>query len=236
MVTAVVLAGGISSRLGGDIPKQYLMAGDKPVIGYCLETFEDNKNIDNILVVCAENWRDFIKEWIGTLKIRKFCGFAAAGESRQHSIYHALQEAKRQGLGEEDVVLIHDAARPWVDDQIIERCISAVMEADGAMPVIDVKDTIYLSRDGNHIDGLLHRDELFAGQAPESFRFGPYLRIHEMLSDGELGAIRGSSEIAYRSGMEIRLVVGSEENYKITTQEDLEKFRLQIVEKRGENR
>lgn len=236
MVTAIVLAGGTGSRLGSDVPKQYLMAGDKPVIGYCLETFEKNKNIDHIIIVCAEKWRDFIKEWTDTLRIGKFCGFAAGGESRQHSIYHALLEAKRQELGEEDIVLIHDAARPWVDDTIIDQCISATLEADGAMPVITVKDTVYLSRDGGHIDGLLCRDELFAGQAPESFRFGPYFRVHEELSDEELSAIRGSSEIAYRSGMDIRLVTGSEGNYKITTLEDLDKFRLQIAEKGGNSK
>lgn len=236
MVMAVVLAGGTGSRLGGDIPKQYLMAGDKPVIGYCLETFENNKNIDDVLVVCAKEWRDFVRRWITTLKIRKFCGFAEAGECRQHSIYHALQEAKRLGLEEDDVVLIHDAARPWVDDKLIDGCISATMAADGAMPVISMKDTVYLSRNGSRIDGLLCRDELFAGQAPESFRFGPYYRLHETLSTEELAAIRGSSEIAYRGGMEIRLVAGSEENYKITTQEDLDKFRLQITEKGGKGR
>lgn len=236
MVTAIVLAGGTGSRLGGDIPKQYLMAGDKPVIGYCLGTFENNRQIDHILIVCAEDWQDFLREWIGMLKIGKFCGFAAAGESRQHSVYHALQTAKRQGLGEEDVVLIHDAARPWVDDELIGRCLSATAEADGAMPVITVKDTVYLSRDGGHIDGLLCRDQLFAGQAPESFRFGPYYRIHETLDDQALRAVRGSSEIAYRNGLDVRLVTGSERNYKITTKEDLDKFRLQIGEKGGEDK
>lgn len=231
MVTAIVLAGGTGSRLGGDTPKQYLMAGDRPVIGYCLETFQKNERIDRVLIVCAGEWRDFIKEWIDALHIEKFCGFAPGGKSRQHSIYHALLEAKRQGQNEEDIVLVHDAARPWVDDAIIGQCIDAALEADGAMPVITVKDTVYLSRDGRRIDGLLCRDELFAGQAPESFRFGPYLRIHEQLGDEELGRIRGSSEIAYRSGMDIRLVTGSEGNYKITTMEDLDKFRLQIEEK-----
>jgi 2-C-methyl-D-erythritol 4-phosphate cytidylyltransferase len=92
------------------------------------------------------------------------------------------------------------------------------------MPVIPVKDTIYMSKDGKHIHGLLNRDELFAGQAPESFRFHKYLAIHEKLTDREIGKIRGSSEIACQYGMEIALVEGSEENFKITTMEDLHRL------------
>ena len=230
MVTAIVLAGGSGTRLGGDVPKQYLMAGDRPVIGYCLETFEKNEEIQQILVVCAPVWQDFIQQWAERLGIGKLCGYAPGGESRQHSVYNGLTKAKALGLGEEDVVLIHDAARPWVGDAVIHQCIVGAMEDDGAMPVLPVKDTIYRSRNGQ-IDGLLCRDELFAGQTPESFRFGPYFRLHKGLSDEMLRGIRGSSELAYNGGMNIRLVTGAENNYKITTLKDLEKFCLQLEEK-----
>lgn len=84
-----------------------------------------------------------------------------------------------------------------------------------------------------HIDGLLCRDELFAGQAPEFFRFGPYFQIHEILDDEALSHIRGSSEIAYRNGLNIRVIPGDEGNIKITTIEDLEQFRL-LAEKQQE--
>ena len=92
------------------------------------------------------------------------------------------------------------------------------------MPVISVKDTIYQSKDGKSIDHLLKRSELFAGQAPESFDFRKYLDIHNSVSDDEIAATAGSSEIAYRHGMKVRLVEGSERNFKITTIEDLETF------------
>lgn len=231
MVTAIVLAGGTGTRLGGNVPKQYLMAGEKPVIGYCLETFENCAQIEKIVIVCAADWQEFLQEWIDTLHIKKFCGFAPAGSSRQHSIYQGLLLAERLNTGEDDIVLIHDAARPCVSPELIEGCVTAAQEADGSMPVISVKDTVYQSRDGRSIDGLLCRDELFAGQAPECFRFGAYLKIHRGMSEEELEQVRGSSEIAYRNGMQIKLVPGSESNYKITTMEDLEKFRMQIMEK-----
>ena len=110
------------------------------------------------------------------------------------------------------------------NDRIISDCITGAAEYDGAMPVITVKDTVYQSADGAKIDCLLKRSELFAGQAPESFKFQRYYQIHNEVSDEEIGATAGSSEIAYRHGMEIRMVKGSERNLKITTIEDLETF------------
>lgn len=233
MVMAVILAGGSGSRLGGDIPKQYLMAGKLPVIGYGLHTFQKHEKIDAILIVCEEMWQPFVRMWVRKLQITKFCGFADAGKSRQHSIYNALRAAKSQRMKEKDVIMLHDAARPCVKPAMLSQCIAAMDGVDGVMPALTVKDTVYVSRDGMHIDSLLCRDELFAGQAPECFRFGPYFQIHEILDDEALGRIRGSSEIAYRSGLNIRIIPGDEGNIKITTIEDLEKFRLQAEKYAG---
>ena len=97
------------------------------------------------------------------------------------------------------------------------------------MPVLPLKDTIYLSKDGTKIDGLLNRSELFAGQAPEAFRFGKYYEINSCLSEAELEAVRGSSEIAFRRGLAVNLIPGEESNYKITTREDLDRFISQIA-------
>ncbi len=233
MVMAVILAGGNGSRLGGDIPKQYLMAGEMPVIGYSLHLFQKHERIDAILIVCEDVWQPFVRMWLGKLQITKFCGFADAGKSRQHSIYNALRAAKGRGMKAEDAIILHDAARPCVQTAMISQCIDAMDGADGVMPALAVKDTVYVSRDGMHIGGLLCRDELFAGQAPECFRFGPYFQIHEILDEEALSHIRGSSEIAYRNGLNIRIIPGDEGNIKITTIEDLEQFRL-LAEKQQE--
>ena len=229
MVTGVVLSGGSGTRMGGiDTPKQYLMVGGKPIIMYCLEQFEHHYGVDQIVIVASEDWYSFLEDWNCKCGISKWIGTAPAGRSRQHSVYSGLQYINEKGANDDDIVIIHDAARPCVSDKIIDSCIRGAQVADGAMPVITVKDTVYISRDGCNIYSLLNRDELYAGQAPESFRFGKYYKIHESLSDNEIGYVRGSSEIAYQKGMKIRLVPGEEENYKITTMQDLEKFRMQI--------
>ncbi|MCH5298219.1 MAG: 2-C-methyl-D-erythritol 4-phosphate cytidylyltransferase [Ruminococcus sp.] len=223
MNTAVILAGGVGSRMGVDRPKQYLVVNEKPIIVYCLEIFQKHKNIDKVVIVVSDEWKSYVEENVNKYGIGKVCGYAPAGRTRQHSIYNGLL-CVENNAPDTKVCIIHDAARPLVSDKIIDDCITGAVEDDGAMPVISVKDTIYQSADGKNIDNLLKRSELFAGQAPESFDFRKYLDIHNSVSDEEIANTAGSSEIAYRHGMNIRLVEGSERNFKITTIEDLETF------------
>ena len=223
MNTAIILAGGIGSRMGVDRPKQFLMVREKPIISYCFDIFQKHDRIDKIVVVVSDEWKKFVEEYAEKFGVTKLCGFAPAGKTRQHSIYNGLKCIERNAPDTE-IVIVHDAARPLVSDQIISDCIDGATEFDGAMPVISVKDTVYQSTDGKQIGQLLKRSELFAGQAPESFKFRKYLDIHNQVSDEEIGNTAGSSEIAYRHGMEIRMVKGSERNLKITTIEDLETF------------
>ncbi len=223
MNTAIILAGGVGSRMGVDRPKQYLIVKDKPIIAYCLEIFQNHSAIDKIVIVVSEEWQDYVEENVAKYGLTKVCGYAPAGRTRQHSIYNGLK-CTQDNAPDTDICIIHDAARPLVSDKIINDCIVGATEDDGAMPVISVKDTIYQSADGKKIDNLLKRSELFAGQAPESFKFKEYLDIHNSVSDDEIATTAGSSEIAYRHGMKIRLVEGSERNFKITTIEDLETF------------
>lgn len=235
MVTAIILSGGVGSRMGADRPKQYLEVGNKPIIWHCLQLFEQHPLIDQVIIVAALVWQDYIKSMISILEMKKFAGFAAAGGSRQQSIYHGLLKAKENGAKDDDIVIIHDAVRPCVSARILSDCVNMLDQADGAMPVLTVKDTVYKSADGKYIAALLNRDEIFAGQAPESFRFGKYFAVHENLSEEELASIRGSSEIAFKAGMKIRMFDGDEKNYKITTPADLEKFCQQIKDNGGMN-
>lgn len=227
---AVILSGGTGSRLKGiDIPKQYYQVGAGTIISYVIETIEQAECMDAYIIVAAKEWQGFIQEEIKRLSQvnpvsgSKFYGFAEPGENRQISILHGLQGLKRQA-GERDIVLIQDAARPLTSEALIQKCIEAAKGADGAMPVLRMKDTVYYSTDGKKIDSLLERDKILAGQAPEAFVYGAYLRANERLTREELLEINGSSEPAIKAGMNIALVDGEEHNLKITTAEDLRRF------------
>lgn len=229
MNTAIILSGGIGTRMGTDCPKQYLMVQGRPILSYCLSIFEEHPAIDHIVIVAAQEWTEKIQKWITDDGITKFFSFAPAGRTRQHSIYNGLKAAK-DCTPNEGVVIIHDAARPLVSAQIISDCLQGAHEDGGAMPVITVKDTVYFSETGNRIDQLLERSKLYAGQAPEAFRFGEYLAIHDSATDDEIAATAGTSQIAYKHGMTVRLVPGSERNLKITTIEDLNTFEVILSE------
>jgi 2-C-methyl-D-erythritol 4-phosphate cytidylyltransferase len=224
MVVALVLSGGVGTRLGGDIPKQYLEVDGRPIISYCIETLSRHDGIDGIWIVADEKWRGFISERIGAWDAYgKFKGFSQPGANRQLSIYNGLLDLEKiMGVG--DYVFVHDAARPFLSEKMITECIGASYGHDGVVPVLPMKDTVYLSSDGKRVSALLKRDEVYAGQAPEMFVFGKYLDANRKLLPDDILKINGSTEPAILYGMDIAMIPGDEGNFKITTREDLERM------------
>ena len=221
--------------MGASIPKQYIEVDGKPVIWYCLKTFFENPLIDSVVIGRAEEWAEYVEEQVRSVMTDKPVYYSLPGETRQYSIFNALMEAEKHGAEEDDIVIVHDAARPLVSDAIINSCLLGCHEADGTLPVIPVKDTLYQSVDGENITSLLKRDELFAGQAPEAFVFGKYLHLHKEMPHKELLSINGSTEIAYKGGLHVKLIKGDEMNFKITTPEDLSNFESIINQRKNES-
>lgn len=224
MNIAIILSGGVGSRMGLNIPKQYVMVNEQPVLNYCLQTFLSNEYIDALVIGVADEWIEFVKEHLAKLNPTKPVYFAKPGETRQYSIYNALNVVRENDFAEDSIVIIHDGARPLVSNDLINRCLNGCKEADGIMPVIPVKDTTYLSEDGKHIQSLLNRSHLWAGQAPEAFKFGKYIKVHDEMPREELLKINGSTEIAFKVGLDCQMVEGDPMNFKITTPEDLSNF------------
>ena len=224
MNTAVILSGGTGTRLGADIPKQYIEVCDRPIIAYCMKTLFAHEGIDAVHVVADVSWQGKIKDWIRRHEVRdKFRGFSEPGANRQLSILNALEDIKEYSR-ESDLVLIHDAARPMLSEQQITDCLQAAEGHEGVVPVLPMKDTIYESKDGRQVTSLLNRSELFAGQAPEVFRLGKYLDANHRLLPDRIMIINGSAEPAILAEMDVVLIPGEEENFKITTQDDLKRF------------
>ena len=232
---AIILSGGTGTRLGLDIPKQYFEVNKKPVIRYVIETMERSGVVDGFVIVAAPEWQEYVQAQISNHE--KFMGFAMPGENRQLSIYSGLchlrtrlegtymasERTEVSGL-DNDIVLIQDAARPNTSLELVERCFALEEDVDGAMPVLPMKDTVYLSEDGKQVSQLLERKQVFAGQAPESFRLGKYLAANEALLPDKILQINGSTEPAILAGMYIQMIPGDEHNFKITTEADLKRF------------
>ncbi len=225
MNIALILAGGTGSRLGESIPKQYLEAGGRPVIDYCMKTIEKHPEIDAVQIVADEEWRPLIRRWAG----EKLKGFSEPGKNRQLSILNGLEDIKSYADADA-VVLIHDAARPLVSRQMISECISKCNEYEGVMPALQMKDTVYYGVSGK-IEALLERDKLIAGQAPEAFRLEKYYQANSALTQEQIMAVKGSTEPAVMAGMNLCYIAGDERNFKITTREDFERFCRMICDR-----
>ena len=242
-VITLLLAGGTGTRLGANIPKQYIKVNGRMIIDYCMENLLECGQTDGLWIVADEMWRGAITE--SCAKKEAILGFSAPGASRAGSIrngindlwdylqaektYDELQDAVQRP--EDTIVVIHDAARPLVSSALMDKLKQACATHDGAMPVLPMKDTIYYgSADGSKIEKLLDRDRLFAGQAPEAFRLGLYRDAILRLSDDQTDKLRGTTEPAIMAGLDIVMVDGEESNFKITTPADLERFEKTIEE------
>lgn len=217
---AIFLSGGIGSRAGSDIPKQYVDCGGKKLFSYALETLLAHPMIDEVWVAADPAWRTEFDGFPVT-------GFSLPGETRQGSIRNAARDidAAHGTDGKKWAVLIHDAARPYLTPALITGTLEALKGHEGVLPVLPATDTLYRCDEKGRIRGLLNRDEIFAGQAPEAFLLAPYLQAMDALSPDRFTLIRGSSEPAVLAGMDVVTIPGDPGNRKITTAEDLNRFR-----------
>lgn len=224
MNIALILAGGSGSRMGMDTPKQYLEMCGRPVMEYSLSVFAENAHIDAIQIVAEAKWQNLIRGCLERTDLeQKFRGFSAPGLSRQLSILSGLEDISRYAPPQ-SAVIIHDAARPRVSRELIEESLAALSVHDGVLPVLPMKDTVYYSATGKKVDKLLKRECIYAGQAPETFRLGAYLEANRALLPDEILRINGSTEPAILTGLDIVMIPGEEQNYKITTKTDLQRF------------
>lgn len=226
---AILLSGGTGTRIKSDIPKQYLRAGSFMMVTLALKTLIECDSVDQVFIVADPDWRKEIENdaKAAGLDMGKIKAFADPGKNRQLSIVSGMNEIKSIfGEGADtDTVLIHDAARPFLTAGLLKACYMALPGHDGVMPVLPMKDTVYLSDDGASVSKLLDRSKIFAGQAPELFLFRKYYAANIALLPDGIMKINGASEPAILYGMDIAMIPGDENNFKITTMTDLDRFK-----------
>lgn len=245
---AVMLSGGVGQRVGGDIPKQYIKIKGHMIITYALISIMKSEFVDVVQIVADEHWHKEIVDDIKSMGLddSKVRGFTEPGENRQLSILNGMVSIinDRYGKGEklvpsgmarssfvskevesriaaDDTIFIHDAARPFLSEKMIERCYVALGEHEGVMPVLPMKDTVYLSEDGFKVSKLLKRSQVYSGQAPELFNLKKYYRANINLFPDDIIHIHGSTEPAIKAGMDVAMIEGDEGNFKVTTKADL---------------
>ena len=224
---AIIVAGGTGQRFGSDIPKQFIEVKGVPLFVYSVRKFAAFEGIWAIVLVVSNQWRDFARKALENEPEGPQILFAEAGATRQHSVWNGLR-ALSALAADGDAVFVHDAVRPLFPVSNLSDGLEALATHDAALPVISVKDATYQSADGSSLTAVLPRSELYSGQSPECLRYGEFVRAHSRFTDAEIGAIRGCSELAFRAGLSVKLIPGIEQNFKITTKEDLQAFTLLV--------
>lgn len=216
-VSAVIVAAGKGTRMNMDVNKQYIEVEGKAVLARTIQVFEDCEAVGEIILVVNQFDIVYCKQNIIDLYgFKKVKALVAGGAERQDSVFNGLNEVRPDC----DIVLIHDGARPFVHIETIEDSIRTVQEYGAACVAVPVKDTIKRSDKDCFIAETLDRSVIWSIQTPQSFRYDLIMKAHiKAREDGFTGT--DDAVLAERVGFRTKLVMGSYDNIKITTQDDL---------------
>jgi 2-C-methyl-D-erythritol 4-phosphate cytidylyltransferase/2-C-methyl-D-erythritol 2,4-cyclodiphosphate synthase len=208
---ALIVAAGAGTRLGGEVPKQYLPLGGRAVLRHSVETFLRHPAISGVRTVISPEHRALYDAAVAGLPILPPVG---GGASRQDSVRNGLESLAEL---QPDRVLIHDAARPFLTADIVDRTLAALDDAPGAVVAIPVTDTLKRGHEGR-VAGTVDRSALWRAQTPQAFRYADILAAHRQATGA---AMTDDAAVAEAAGLPVKLVMGADDNFKITTADDL---------------
>lgn len=228
MNIALLTAAGSGTRMGQDIPKQFMTIDDCPVIIYTMLPFQEHPLIDEIAVVCLDGWENSLKAYANQFGITKLKYIFPGGASNQESIHNGLIGLKEAGCSDEDIILIQDGVRPLVSEDIITNNIEAASKYGYAITGLKCKEVIMEYRPDKETLGYMPipRERLIRTQTPHSYKIGILLEIHKK-ADILGHDMAASCELSAKVGVDDQhLVLGNEKNgLKLTNVEDIELFK-----------
>ncbi|MGI6211509.1 MAG: IspD/TarI family cytidylyltransferase [Anaerovoracaceae bacterium] len=224
MVTALLTAAGIGSRMHMDIPKQFVHVNNIPLITYTMQKFQSNPNIDQILVVTLESWIDVVKAYAAQYKIDKLKWVIPGGSTGQESIYKGLKKLEEE-CSPDEIVMIHDGNRCMVSSEIISDSLAVFHEKGSAVAAIPCVEAVFRSNDnGLSSRTSIPREQLFRTQTPHTYTLKKLLWAHQMAKEKNITGSAATCTLMYELGEPVYFSKGSELNLKVTTQDDLKIF------------
>lgn len=229
MNIAVIIAGGSGSRMGQDIPKQFINVYDKPVLIYTLEGFQRHPQVDAIEVVCIDGWHDIVWAYAKQFGITKLKWIVSGGKTGQESIRNGVFNLEGKAAPE-DVVIIHDGIRPLVDETVLTDVIIKCNQYGNAVTSLPYNEQIFVVDDEISTVKYIPRETLRRVSTPQAYRFDKLDWAYHEAFEKEIG-IYGS---AYTNTMMVELgerlyfAAGSDKNIKLTTKDDLEMFKAYL--------
>lgn len=215
MISAIILAGGKGTRMGANISKQYIKLKGKPILYYTIKRFSESKDIDKIILVLPKDEIDYCKEKVLDKYSLHVDLIVEGGKERQDSVMNALNE-----LIDEEIVLIHDGARPFVSQRIIDEGIKYARLYGASAPGVMPKDTIKIKGDNNFALSTPDRNTLVAIQTPQVFKLGIIKECHKKVKEEDI-KVTDDTMVVETYGNKVYLYEGDYTNIKVTTPEDL---------------
>ena len=209
-VGAVILGAGDSGRMGAD--KILLPLGGKPLLAWSVDVCQDCEMLNQIIIVLNENNLDSGRKLVAERRWSKIEGVCVGGKKRRESVSRGLKALTRC-----DWVVIHDGARPFLTPNLIQNGLDTAQETMAATAAVPVKDTIKLGDDDGVVRETLPRQWLWAVQTPQVFHFDIISKAHERIKD----EVTDDASLVERLGYKVKLYMGSYDNIKVTTPEDL---------------
>ena len=234
MNVAIIIAGGVGSRMGQEIPKQFINVGEKPVIVYTLEAFQEHPLVDAIEVVCLAGWEQVLRAYARQYKIDKLKWVVKGGASGQESIRNGVYNFEGV-LAEDDICIVHDGVRPMLDPEVITDVVRVAKERGNAVTSMPYNEQLFLvdKKDSATTTQYIPRETLRRVSTPQAYRFGLLdSKYHEAFEKGV--GIDGSNytnTMMVQLGVRLNFAVGSDRNIKLTTPENLEFFRAWATER-----
>jgi len=229
MNIAIIIAGGVGSRLGQDIPKQFINVYDKPIIIYTLEGFQKHPLIDAIEVVCLDGWHDVLKAYAKQFNITKLKWVVSGGKSGQESIRNGVYNLEGK-VSPDDTIIIHDGIRPLIDETVISDVIQKCQKYGNAVTSLPYNEQIFIKNDESTTSKYIPRETLKRVSTPQAYKFDLLdSKYHEAFKK-EIG-IYGSAytnTMMVDLGVKLYFAAGSERNIKLTTADDLALFKAYL--------
>ena len=224
MNNVLIFAGGSGTRMNGrGKPKQFLQFYGKELIIHTLENFQNHSEIDSIVVVCIKDWIPTLNKLLEKYQIDKVRKVVPGGDSGQESIYNGVCAIK-EFASNDDVVLVHDGVRPFINEDVISACIKSVKEKGSAITVVPAIETI-VTQENDKIASITDRSKCFHARAPQCFKLGEFYAVHvQARNDGNINMIDSASLMKFY-GHELYSVPGNVDNIKITTPADFYTFK-----------
>lgn len=232
MVVALLTAAGSGTRMGQDIPKQFIHVENKPIIIHTMEAFQNHPGIDAIIVVTIPSWMDVVKAYAKQFNITKLRWVVAGGETGQESIYNGLKALESE-ISPDDIVMIHDGNRCLVSSEIISDSLATFNKHGSAVAAIPCVEAVFRSNDdGTSSTVSIPREQLFRTQTPHTYSLGKLLWAHDEAEKKGIRNTAASCTLMQMLGEVVYFSKGSEENLKITTVDDMMIFKALLHTKK----